>query len=199
MRAQLHDCPVNSMQQIELDPMAEWLLGVRKVPSPNQDDRPAGSAIELLVIHGISLPPGQFGGGYIDALFTNSLQPELHPYFREIAGRKVSAHVLIDRMGEITQYVPFHRRAWHAGVSAFRGRTCCNDFSIGVELEGCDDQPYTDFQYTTLAGLSRVLCAQWPLITKENIVGHCHIAPGRKTDPGPTFDWPGYFRTLGHD
>ena len=188
-----------TLQQIELDPKAEWLRGVRKVLSPNQDDRPAGVSIDLLVIHGISLPPGRFGGGFIDALFTNRLDPDLHPYFREIAGQKVSAHVLIDRGGEITQYVPFHRRAWHAGESAFRGRTGCNDFSIGIELEGCDDQPYTDLQYKTLAGLSRELCAHWPLITRENIVGHCHIAPERKTDPGPTFDWTCYFRLAGYD
>lgn len=187
------------MQQIELDQKAEWLRGVRVVPSPNQDARPDGTTIDLLVIHGISLPPGQFGGNYIDALFTNNLSPESHPYFREIAGTKVSAHVLINRAGQFTQYVPFHRRAWHAGVSAFQGRDCCNDFSIGIELEGCDDQPYTGNQYTTLAGLTRVLCAQWTAITKEHIVGHCHIAPDRKTDPGPAFDWRHYFHLLGYD
>ena len=187
------------MQPIELDQKAEWLRGVRQVPSPNQDKRPEGAAIDLLVIHGISLPPGQFGGNHIDALFTNKLDPGLHPYFREIAGRKVSAHVVINRAGEITQYVPFNRRAWHAGVSTFRGRTCCNDFSIGIELEGCDDQPYTVKQYAALAGISRVLCRQWPAITQDHIVGHCQIAPDRKTDPGPAFDWQYYFSLPGTD
>ena len=190
---------VITVQQIELDQKAEWLRGVRQVPSPNQDERPEGAAIDLLVIHGISLPPGHFGGNHIDALFTNSLDPDLHPYFREITGRQVSAHVLINRAGDITQYVPFNRRAWHAGVSTFQGRTCCNDFSIGIELEGCDDQPYTGNQYAALAGLSRVLCGQWTEITQDRIVGHCHIAPDRKTDPGPSFDWQYYFKLLGCD
>jgi len=187
------------VQQIELDQKAEWIRGVRQVRTPNQDERPGGATIDLLVIHGISLPPGLFGGNYIDALFTNNIDPEIHPYFREIAGLKVSSHVLINRAGEMTQYVPFNRRAWHAGVSTFRGRTCCNDFSIGIELEGCDDQSYTVDQYTVLAGLSRTLCGQWPAITQDRIVGHCHIAPGRKTDPGPSFDWQYYFSLLGSE
>ena len=188
---------VTTVQQIELDQNAEWLRNVRKVPSPNQDERPERTAIDMLVVHGISLPPGQFGGNYIDALFTNRLDPELHPYFRDIAGRKVSAHVLINRAGEITQYVPFNRRAWHAGVSTFHGRTCCNDYSIGIELEGCDDQPYTDNQYISLAGLTRLLRGKWTAITRDRIVGHCHISPVRKTDPGPSFDWPYYFKLIG--
>lgn len=185
-----------SMPEIELDPGGEWLHGARIVPSPNQDARPQDARIELLVIHGISLPPGEFGGNFIDALFTNTLRADLHPYFRDIAGRRVSAHALIDRAGRITQYVPFNRRAWHAGVSAFQGREACNDFSIGIELEGCDDQPYTEVQYRTLAGLTRLLRTRWPGITKERIVGHCHIAPERKTDPGPGFDWNAFWRLL---
>lgn len=187
------------MHQIELDEKAEWLRGVRVVPSPNHDARPEGAAIDMLVIHGISLPPGKFGGQYIDELFTNALKAEAHPYFVEIAGLTVSTHVMINRAGKITQYVPFQRRAWHAGKSEFRGRAGCNDFSIGIELEGCDDQPYTDSQYNTLAGLTRLLCRQWPAITRERIVGHCHIAPDRKTDPGPAFDWQRYFHLLGYD
>lgn len=186
---------MTGQQQIKLDRQAAWLCDVRKIDSPNQDERPAGTVIDLIVIHGISLPPGEFGGGHIDALFTNNLKSEAHPFSSEIAGHKVSAHVLIDRAGQITQYVPFHRRAWHAGVSEFRGRTACNDFSIGIELEGCDDQPYTDDQYRTLAGVTRVLCAEWIAITKDRIVGHCHIAPGRKSDPGPAFNWQ-YFHKL---
>lgn len=184
---------------IRLDSHAEWLEGVRKSESPNHDDRPENTEITLLVIHGISLPPGEFGGGYIDQLFMNHLDPGKHPYFAEIAGNRVSAHLLIDRKGNITQYVPFHKRAWHAGPSVYKGRQRCNDFSIGVELEGCDDQPYTDNQYTQLAALTKVLMQQWPAINTENIVGHCHIAPDRKTDPGPKFDWQRYFELLEHD
>jgi AmpD protein len=184
---------------IRLDKRAEWLDGIRKIESPNYDDRPDNTDITLLVIHGISLPPGEFGGGNIERLFMNDLDPGTHPYFAEIAGNRVSAHVFIDRVGKITQYVPFNRRAWHAGPSEFKGRQRCNDFSIGVELEGCDDQPYTDVQYTQLAALTKVIMKQWPAINLENIVGHCHIAPDRKTDPGPQFDWQHYFDLLKHD
>ena len=174
----------------------DWFPGARRLPSPNQDARPEGEQVSLLVIHGISLPPGEFGGGWIDALFTNRIDPEAHPYFRRLAGLQVSAHLLIDRRGRLTQYVPFGRRAWHAGQSRFDGREACNDFSIGIELEGTDRVPYTAEQYACLARVSRWLMQRFPAITRERIVGHCHIAPGRKTDPGPAFDWHRYRRLL---
>ncbi len=164
-----------------------WLKGVRQVPSPNQDARPDGVPVELVVIHGISLPPGQFGGPYIEQLFTNTLDPQGHPYFTEIAHLKVSAHVLIRRDGEVVQFVPFDRRAWHAGVSSWCGRERCNDFSIGIELEGTDEAPYTDAQYAVLNGILTALHRHYPI---EAVAGHSDIAPGRKTDPGPAFEWP---------
>lgn len=167
------------------------------MPSPNCDARPEHAEIDLLVIHGISLPPGQFGGSYIDQLFTNSLDENEHEYFREIRGLRVSAHVLIDRQGRLTQYVPFSRRAWHAGASCFGDRAGCNDFSIGIELEGCDDEPYEPIQYECLAAVVSALREHWPGISRDRIVGHCHIAPERKTDPGPAFDWDLFFRILG--
>jgi len=158
------------------------------VPSPNCDDRPPDADIELLVIHNISLPPGEFGGPGIVELFTNCLDPEAHPYYREIHGHKVSSHFLIRRDGELFQFVPCGQRAWHAGQSEWRGRSRCNDFSVGVELEGADDQPFTDSQYAVLAQLSRVLRSEYPI---ADWVGHSDIAipPGRKTDPGQHFDW----------
>ena len=158
-------------------------------PSPNCDDRPPGVAVDLLVLHGISLPPGCFGGPYIDRLFTNCLDAAEHPFFREIAGLRVSSHLLIRRGGELVQYVPLHRRAWHAGRSSFAGRTACNDFSIGIELEGTDQLPYTERQYRRLLPLCRALLRTYPGLAPERIVGHCDVAPGRKTDPGPAFDW----------
>ena len=161
----------------------------RRIESPNRDQRPEGVEIDLLVIHGISLPPGEFGGGWIDALFTNRLDPEDHPYFREIQGLTVSSHLLIRRDGELVQFVPFHLRAWHAGVSSWQGRERCNDFAIGVELEGTDEVPYTTPQYRRLAAVTLALRAAYPAISDERIVGHCDIAPGRKTDPGASFDW----------
>ncbi len=173
-----------------------WLQEVERIGSPNHDERPPGTEISLLVIHGISLPPGKFGGPYITQLFTNRLDPAAHPYFAGIAGNPVSAHVVIDRAGKITQYVSFLQRAWHAGASEFMGRPKCNDYSIGVELEGCDEQPYTDIQYEQLAALTLSLMQAWPAITRERLVGHCHIAPGRKTDPGPLFDWPRYYHRI---
>ena len=157
--------------------------------SPNQDERPAGSGISLLVIHGISLPPGQYGGQWIEDLFMNRLDSSAHPYFMEIEGMKVSAHLLIRRDGEIIQYVPFVARAWHAGQSCFQGRDCCNDFSIGIELEGQDDEPYSNMQYQALNKLIPVLREAYPDIVSDNIVGHSYIAPDRKTDPGPAFEW----------
>lgn len=168
----------------------------RQVPSPNQDQRPDPDDISLLVIHGISLPPGEFGGGWVDALFCNTLDVTAHPYFRGLAGLRVSSHLLIDRAGGLTQYVPLHRRAWHAGVSSWRGRERCNDFAVGVELEGTDSTPYTEPQYRVLAGLTRALLAAYPRLLPDAIVGHCDIAPGRKTDPGPAFDWNAYRRAL---
>lgn len=144
--------------------------------------------VSLVVIHGISLPPGEFGGPWIDALFTNTLNPDLHPYFAEIAGLTVSAHLLVRRDGEVVQYVPFDRRAWHAGRSCHEGRENCNDFSIGIELEGTDDIPYTRQQYEALAAVLALLETRYP-DAAGHLAGHSDIAPGRKTDPGPSFDW----------
>ncbi len=166
-----------------------WLEGARRVVSPHCDERPAGVIPELVVVHGISLPPGEFGGEGVDQLFTGTLDPREHPFFAQIQGLRVSAHVLIRRDGSLVQYVPFHRRAWHAGVSSFQGRQACNDFSIGIELEGTDETPYEAAQYQRLAGLIRRLRERYPAIGPGRVVGHCHIAPGRKTDPGPAFDW----------
>lgn len=168
------------------------LSGARWLASPNQDERPAGNGIELLVVHAISLPPDEFGGPWIDALFTNTLDPAAHPYFASIKGLEVSAHACIFRDGSITQYVAFDRRAWHAGASTWRGRTRANDFSIGIELEGCDTQPFEPAQYETLAGASAALIRAYPALGADHIVGHSDIAPGRKTDPGPGFDWAYY-------
>lgn len=164
------------------------LDAARQLASPNCDSRPDDD-ISLLVIHNISLPPGEFGGPWIDALFTNSLDPAAHDYFREIHALRVSSHVLIRRDGELVQYVPFQQRAWHAGESSFDGRSCCNDFSIGIELEGADDTPYTNEQYRRLAEVIQCLQQQYPLLGRERITGHSNIAPGRKTDPGEAFDW----------
>ncbi len=173
-----------------------WLSPALRVPSPNCDMRPEGCAIDLIVIHGISLPPREFGGRWINALFTNTLDPEAHPYFRDIYDKRVSSHVLIDRSGVVVQYVPFELRAWHAGVSCFEDRTACNDFSIGIELEGCDDLPYEAVQYRRLADITRLLMRAWPGITRERLVGHSDIAPGRKTDPGREFDWKRLYTLL---
>jgi AmpD protein len=172
-----------------LDPATGLLHGARQVRSPNCDERPGGTAIELIVIHGISLPPGEFGGPWLDALFTNTLDPEAHPYFRVIAAQRVSAHLLVRRNGSVIQYVPLTKRAWHAGVSSYRGRERCNDFSIGIELEGTDEEPYTAAQYAVLGGLLSELRSAYPGIPADAVVGHSDIAPGRKTDPGPVFDW----------
>lgn len=161
----------------------------RQQPSPNCDARPAGQPIDLIVIHSISLPPGEFGGPWIDALFTNQLDPHAHDYFREIHELRVSSHLLIRRDGEVVQYVPFEQRAWHAGESCFDGREACNDFAIGIELEGTDDTPYTPEQYEQLADITVLLMQAYPAITSERVAGHCDIAPGRKTDPGDAFDW----------
>lgn len=165
-----------------------WLSPARRCESPHQDDRPDND-ISLLVVHCISLPPGRFGDAFIDDLFLGRLNADAHPYFAGIHQLRVSAHCLIRRDGELVQYVPFHRRAWHAGLSCFEGRERCNDFSIGIELEGTDTGDYTGEQYQMLAEVSRAVMLAYPAITPERITGHSDIAPGRKTDPGPGFDW----------
>ena len=174
---------------MKVDTGTHLLSGVRQVLSPYFNSRPPQVLPELLVIHGISLPPGEFGGPWIDLLFTGSLPWGEHPYFRQIEGLKASAHVVIRRDGQLTQYVPFSERAWHAGVSEYRTRGNCNDFSIGIELEGADETPYTDAQYEALTGLVVVLLEAYPSLSPEHIAGHSDVAPGRKTDPGPAFDW----------
>ncbi len=167
-----------------------WLAGARVLESPNHDARPADTPIELIVIHGISLPPGEYGGGYVQQFFQNRLDPSGHAYFAGICELRVSAHCLVERDGTVTQFVSFADRAWHAGESEWRGRKRCNDFSVGIELEGCDDEAYTDAQYESLAKLARALRATYPGISADALAGHSDIAPGRKTDPGPFFDWP---------
>ena len=174
---------------MKFDPEEGWLRQARRVPSPNCDERPEGAEITLMVVHGISLPPGEYGGDWIDDLFCNRLDPDAHPYFQDIAGLQVSSHLLIRRDGEIIQYVPFGKRAWHAGDSCYDGRNACNDFSIGIELEGQDTEAYTAAQYEQLSAVMQVLVASYPGLTLDRVVGHCDIAPGRKTDPGPAFDW----------
>ena len=159
---------------------------MRIVDSPNQDERPPGTEISLVVLHSISLPPGEYGGESIERLFTNCLDPAAHPYFREICGLKVSAHFLVRRDGGVIQFVPVERRAWHAGVSAWRGRERCNDFSIGIELEGAEEAPFEAAQYRALISLLKQLQQQHPI---RDIAAHSEIAPGRKTDPGAHFDW----------
>lgn len=177
-------------------PVNHWLDNARHVPSPNCNDRPANTEISLLVIHNISLPAGQFGNQYIEQLFTNCLDCSVHDDFASLNGLEVSAHLLIDRMGGIVQFVPFNKKAWHAGQSSFNGRSNCNDFSIGIELEGLDDTPYTDQQYQSLMLVTQELIDCYPLLSLDQIVGHCDIAPDRKTDPGPAFNWRGYLESL---
>lgn len=174
---------------LKIDPVTGLLADVRQVLSTHYDARPAGVLPELIVIHGISLPPGEFGGPWIDRLFTGSLPPDAHPYFRDIARNRVSAHVVIHRDGSLVQYVPFSQRAWHAGQSHYRGRPACNDFSVGIELEGADDVAYTDLQYEQLAALVDALLLTYSSLSVDHITGHSDISPGRKTDPGPAFDW----------
>lgn len=168
---------------------AGWLSPAAKHPSPNFNARPAAVEIDLLVIHNISLPAGIFGGGYIHDLFANCLDCTAHNSFADLRELRVSAHLLIDRRGEVSQFVSFAERAWHAGLSQFEGRENCNDFSIGIELEGCDDIAYTQDQYRALIAIAETLCQTYPAITPARIVGHNTIAPGRKTDPGAAFDW----------
>jgi AmpD protein len=173
------------------------LAEARQQPSPNCDDRPANTTIDLLVIHAISLPEGEFGGPWIDQLFCNELKAADQDEFKKICDLQVSAHILIRRDGELVQYVPFHHRAWHAGESTFDGCEKCNDFSIGIELEGSDNQTFEEIQYQQLAELARELIKHYPGITQERITGHSDIAPERKTDPGPKFDWKEFRRLLG--
>jgi AmpD protein len=180
---------------MQLDPSTGWVAGICHCPSPNFNQRPQAE-ISLLVIHNISLPPGQFGTGQVQRLFQNQLVADEHPYFAAIAELKVSAHFLIERDGQVTQFVGCNERAWHAGVSCFDGRETCNDFSLGIELEGTDDQPFTDAQYGALIELVRQLLQVYPHIGSR-ICGHSDIAPGRKTDPGPAFDWNRLRQALG--
>lgn len=174
---------------MRIDLNTHLIAGANYLASPNADERPCDCSIELIVIHNISLPPNEFGGGYVHKLFTNQLDPQVHPYFVEIKDLKVSSHLFIERSGTITQFVPFNQRAWHAGQSSYCGRTDCNDFSIGIELEGADDIEYTDQQYNVLHSVIVSLQMAYPSLVTNNLVGHSDIAPGRKTDPGPAFDW----------
>jgi AmpD protein len=173
-----------------------WLERCRRVPTDNCEPRDDPADVELIVLHGISLPPGRFGGGHVEALFTNTLDTASHPSFASIQGVRVSAHLFIDRRGRVVQFVPFDWKAWHAGVSSWRGRCGCNRFSIGIELEGTDDHPYTRAQYGSLLPILRGLLARYLRLERDAIVGHQEIAPGRKTDPGTAFDWSLVYREL---
>ncbi len=172
------------------------LSGARFVESPNQSERPPGITIDLLVIHNISLPPGEFGSQCVQDFFCNELDCSIHPFFSEIEDLKVSSHLFIDRRGSVTQFVPFDRKAWHAGESNFAGRENCNEFSIGIELEGTDNDEFTPDQYQSLVEVTRLLLQAYPQLTTDRIVGHSDIAPGRKTDPGPCFNWEFYQSAL---
>ncbi len=177
---------------MNIDEKTGLLDGAEYIPSPNCDFRPENCDVSLLVIHNISLPPGIFGGPYISQLFTNCLNSEDDPFFLEICHLRVSSHLLIRRDGNIIQYVPLNQRAWHAGVSEFNGQAHCNDYSIGIELEGTDTNEYETIQYEVLAEVSREILKTYPAITPNRITGHSNIAPERKTDPGPAFDWAKY-------
>jgi AmpD protein len=175
---------------LRIDLESGLMHGATQIASPNHDARPQGVEADLIVVHGISMPPGEFGGPWIDRLFTNTLPAEVHPYFAEVDSLRVSSHVVVKRDGAVTQYVKFTERAWHAGKSIYQGREACNDFSVGVELEGTDTLPYAAAQYTALAEVVAALCTAYPSLSPDRLVGHSDIAPGRKTDPGPAFDWP---------
>ncbi|WP_435103903.1 1,6-anhydro-N-acetylmuramyl-L-alanine amidase AmpD [Arhodomonas sp. AD133] len=174
---------------VHIDHETDWIAEARWCPSPNWDERPADTMVDAVIIHGISLPPGEFGGPWIDRLFTNALDPAADPFFATIEGLRVSSHLLVRRDGELVQYVGLDHRAWHAGVSSLAGRQRCNDFAIGIELEGTDDCPYSEHQYQRLLPLLEGLMGRYPAIRPERVVGHCHVAPGRKSDPGEAFDW----------
>jgi N-acetyl-anhydromuramoyl-L-alanine amidase len=182
---------------MQVDLSSGLMRGVRQIASPNYDPRPAGVEADLIVVHGISLPPGEFGGPWIDRLFTNTLPADAHPYFAEVGPQRVSSHLLIQRDGAMTQYVKFTDRAWHAGKSVYQDREACNDFSVGIELEGTDTLPYERAQYDALADAVAALCAAYPRLSADRLTGHSDIAPGRKTDPGPAFDWPLARRLIG--
>jgi AmpD protein len=188
-------CGRNALKKFRIDD--GWLEPSRQVLSPNHGPRPADCPPDLLIVHNISLPPGHYGGQYIEQLFTNTLDWDADPYFAEIRGTQVSAHLLVRRDGEVVQFVSFDDRAWHAGESCYQDRDNCNDFSIGIELEGTDDEAYTDVQYDTLVALTLALQHSYPGLDSGRICGHSDIAPERKTDPGPAFDWPRYLEPLG--
>jgi AmpD protein len=181
---------------LQVDVESGLMRGIRQIASPNCDSRPPGVEADLIVVHGISLPPGEFGGPWIDRLFTNALPPDVHPYFGEVAALRVSSHLCIRRDGGVTQFVKFTERAWHAGQSSYQGREACNDYSIGVELEGTDTLAYDIRQYQALAEVVAALCEAYPRLAPTRLVGHSDIAPGRKTDPGPAFDWPHAHRLI---
>jgi N-acetyl-anhydromuramoyl-L-alanine amidase len=182
---------------LQVDRESGLMRGARQVASPNYDARPQGVEADLIVVHGISLPPGEFGGPWIEKLFKNSLPLDMHPYFAEIGELRVSSHLLVARDGALTQFVKFTDRAWHAGQSSYDGRPACNDFSIGVELEGVDTVDYEAAQYDTLAEVVAALCDAYPRLSTDRVVGHSDISPGRKTDPGPAFDWERARRCIG--
>jgi len=183
--------------EFDIDQTSGLIHPARQVPSCNCDARPDDALPQLIVLHGISLPPGDYGGPEIEALFTNKLDWDAHPYFGEIRGIEVSAHLLVRRDGELVQFVPFQQRAWHAGESSFRGRERCNDYSIGIELEGDDETAYDDRQYDILPGVLNALLEAYPSVSAREIAAHSDISPGRKTDPGPAFDWLRLYDGLG--
>lgn len=174
---------------MRIDAETHIVVGVEYIESTNHDERPDDAEVDLIVVHNISLPPKEFGGGYVQKFFANELDSSAHPYFEEIKDLKVSSHLFIERSGKLIQFVPFNKRAWHAGESCYEGKEACNDFSIGIELEGADDIEYTDAQYQVLKAVITSLQMMYPGLSNKKIVGHCDIAPGRKTDPGPAFDW----------
>lgn len=181
---------------MRIDPTTHCIVGAEYIESPNYDERPRDTDIELIVVHNISLPPNVFGGSYVKDFFLNKLDTQAHPYFKEIGNIKVSSHLLIERSGKLIQFVPFDKRAWHAGESCFQNRQCCNDFSIGIELEGADTIQYTDAQYQVLRAAILCLQIKYPGLSSNQIVGHSDIAPGRKTDPGDAFDWGSINKSL---
>jgi AmpD protein len=188
---------LNVASEFTVDPKIGLISPARQCLSPNRDARPEGASLDMVVLHGISLPPGEFGGSEIEALFLNRLDWDAHPYFAEIRGMEVSAHLLIRRDGELIQFVPFTERAWHAGESSFRGISRCNDYSIGIELEGEDDTPYDERQYRVLPDVLKAVSQAYPGISPRELAGHCDVAPGRKSDPGPAFDWLRLYDALG--
>jgi AmpD protein len=185
------------VSEFVVNPQSGLISPARQCLSPNRDARPNAASLDMVVLHGISLPPGEFGGGEIEALFLNQLDRNAHSYFGEIRGMEVSAHLLIRRDGELVQFVPFTERAWHAGESQFRGRSHCNDYSIGIELEGEDDTSYDERQYPVLAAVLKAVLTSYPGISLRELAGHCDVSPGRKSDPGPAFDWLRLYDALG--